>query len=110
MAIFNPGFLGLVFLKNESTYPCVQMHKDHWSKFPEIFGGEFNEDDHLIGFSVAMSGNILDEQIDRAQEMGAVFGRDFFATSSVEGVISDKPEWLLVETTNGEIRYSMTEA
>ena len=86
------------------------MHKDHWSKFPEIFGGEFNEDDHLIGFSVAMSGNILDEQIDRAQEMGAVFGRDFFATSSVEGVISDKPEWLLVETTNGEIRYSMTEA
>ncbi len=85
------------------------MHKDHWSKFPEIFGGDFNEDGHLIGFSVAMSGN-LDDQIDRAQEMGAVFGKDFFATSSVEGVISDKPEWLLVETQDGEIRYSTTEA
>jgi hypothetical protein len=71
-----------------------------------MIAGGFNEDEHLIGFSVAMSGPDLDEQIDRAETMGAVLGRDFVATSSVDGVITDMPPWLLARSGSDGLTYA----
>lgn len=53
-----------------------------------------NEDEHLIAFLVAMNGHDLDSSIEELKEQNAIYGTDFVATGSPDGVLGDMPRWL----------------
>lgn len=94
MSIFIPAFLGIVVKKNDRTRPFVLREAEFLKKRVIDKNIQFNEDEFLIGFSVAMDGNDLKNSIEDLQRDGAVEGVDFVATSSFEGVIGSLPIWL----------------
>ena len=97
VSVIIPGFLGLVLKKNESTKAFIERELEFFTKFAKSKAVELNEDEFLIGFSVAMNGADLERTIEMLSRDGAILGVDFVATSSVEGVVGEVPDWLRIE-------------
>ena len=94
MSVYTPAVLGLILRKNERTRAFIEREIERLSRrFPGA-DENLNEDEHLIGFSVAMSGGDLQSVIEDLEEQGAVYGIDFVATASADGVLGDVPAWL----------------
>jgi len=97
VSVIVPGFFGLVMKKNESTKAFIEREIEFLNKFAKGKDVELNEDEYLIGFSVAMNGADLEQAIDTLSSNGAIQGVDFVATSSVEGILGNMPDWLQIE-------------
>lgn len=94
MTVRTPACLGLILRKNERTRLFIERTtRNLLEAFPEA-AGNLNEDEHLIAFTVAMNGDDLDDAIGELQEQQAVYGVDFVATSSSNGVMGQLPVWL----------------
>lgn len=94
MPIMTPSFYGIIYRKSARTAKFINHEtKLLLSHFPNA---ELNENEDLAGFSVAMSSQDLEKTIKKLKEEGLIYGSDFVATASNQGVI-DMPEWLSVE-------------
>jgi len=97
MPVYTPSCFGLILRKNERTRRFMEREIELLSKrFPDV-RAHLNEDEHLIGFSVAMNGRDLQSAIENLQGEAAVYGTDFVATSSPDGVLGEAPDWLTVK-------------
>lgn len=95
MSVCTPSFFGLILLKNSRTHDFIEREKAFMQKrFGDLTEADLNQDEHLIGFSVAMGGEGLRSCIDDLEQSGAVLGEDFVMTSSFEGVLGSLPVWL----------------
>lgn len=97
MSIFVPAYLGVVLRKNEKTQPFVTREIEFLKKYSEGKDPKLNEDEFLVGFSVAMNGRDLQMTIENLKLDGAIEGVDFVATSSLDGVIGTTPKWLIAQ-------------
>jgi len=79
---------GVIFLKGESTLRSVERLKRWKSRVVE--------DDHLIGFSIASSGQDLEAANKTLREEGCTHGVDYVLTASDDGVLDPLPSWLEV--------------
>lgn len=98
MTVQTPPFLGLILRKNERTRRFIEQHIEHLLQRSADARDHLDQDEHLIAFSVAMNGMVLDETIEELVEQGAVYGTDFVATGSHQGVLGDVPPWLSEKT------------
>jgi hypothetical protein len=98
MTVQTPPFLGLILRKNERTRRFIEQQIEHLLERSPEARDHLDQDEHLIAFSVAMNGMVLDETIEELVEQGAVYGTDFVATGSHEGVLGDVPPWLSEKT------------
>jgi hypothetical protein len=98
MTVQTPPFLGLILRKNERTRRFIEQQIEYLLKRSAEARDHLDQDEHLIAFSVAMNGMVLDETIEELVEQGAVYGTDFVATGSHEGVLGDVPPWLSEKT------------
>ena len=90
MTIHVPSAFGIVLRKNSRTAGWVAGRG-----FPGPWTSEvLNEDDHLIGRSVAWSGEHLERVMHELKNLGCVQGIDFVATLSRDGVLGPMPPWL----------------
>ena len=107
MSIDTPGMFGIIARKSARTTAFIDRERFRILRFrqrrePDLsmtdVDASLNQDDHLIGFSVAMNGSDLSLTIEEIEQGGCTRGLDFVVTSSVEGVL-DKPlpAWLSVE-------------
>lgn len=97
MSVYTPAFFGLILRRNERTRRFMEREIELLSKrFPDV-RAHLNEDEHLIGFSVAMNGRDLQSAIEDLEKENAVYGTDFVATSSDDGVLGEAPDWLTVK-------------
>lgn len=95
MTICTPGFFGLIVRKNERTRRFIEKEIEFILKHvPGANRENLNEDQHLIGLSLAMSGAELQFSIDAIVDGGAARGEDFVVTSSVHGALEPLPNWL----------------
>jgi hypothetical protein len=94
MSIICPGKYGVVLRKNERTAASIER-LSKWVRSANRF---INEDEHLAGFSVAMSYPDLMHEVRDLIAEGCERGVDFVCTVSTEGVL-DKPapSWLAME-------------
>jgi len=93
--------------KNPLTQAFIQRGKAHLLSFYRRKDPDFTladveasvfQDEHLVGFSVAMNAWDLEKSILEIEQDGCVRSVDFVVTSSVEGVLDDPlPTWLSVE-------------
>ena len=98
MTVQTPPFLGLILRKNERTRRFIEQQIENLLEVSPDARDHLDQDDHLIAFSVAMNGMALDSTIQELVEQGAVYGADFVATGSHEGVLGDVPHWLSEKT------------
>lgn len=98
MPVQTPPFLGLILRKNERTHRFIERQIEFLLKRSPDARDHLDEDDHLIAFSVAMNGHDLDSAIEDLLAEHAVYGTDFVATGSHEGVLGDVPPWLSEKT------------
>lgn len=98
MTVQTPPFLGLILRKNERTRRFIEQQIEYLLERSPDARDHLDQDEHLIAFSVAMNGMVLDETIEELVEQGAVYGTDFVATGSQEGVLGDVPPWLSEKT------------
>jgi hypothetical protein len=94
VTIQTPPFFGLILRKNERTRRFIERQIENLLGATPDARDHLNEDEHLIAFSVAMNGNDLQSTIDEMEEQHAVYGTDFVATGSADGVLGDVPCWL----------------
>lgn len=95
MTIETPPFLGLILRKNERTRAFIERQtKLLMERVPDGGQPDLNEDEHIIALSVAMNGHVLQAAIEELERQQAVYGTDFVATSSADGVLGDTPSWL----------------
>jgi hypothetical protein len=94
MTVQTPAFLGLILRKNEQTRRFIEQQIE----ISPDARAHLDEDEHLIAFSVAMNGYVLQEAIEELEAHGAVYGVDFVATSSGDGVGHEVPPWLAEKT------------
>lgn len=100
MTIYTPGSYGLILRKNERTRAFI-------SKYVQAFligrrGAtlhDLNQDEHLLGISVAESMPELASVVAELERDGAIRGEDFVATAANEGVIDPMPSWLTLVPT-----------
>lgn len=107
MSVDTPGMFGVIACKNERTKAFVDRERSRVLRFrqrrePDVsmddVDGSLNQDDHLIGLSLAMNGADLSLAIGDLEREGCVRGQDFVVTSSVEGVLDTPlPAWLSME-------------
>lgn len=107
MSIDTPGMFGIIARKNERTKAFIDRERARILRFrqrrePHIsmadVDASLNQDDRLIGFSVAMNGADLSLTIEELEQDGCTRGLDFVVTSSMEGVLDTPlPAWLSVE-------------
>ncbi len=102
MSVVVPRMLGIVFKKNERAKPLISKEVELLKKFSRGRDVILNEDQYLVGFSVAMNGSDLVQTIANLNSSGVVEGEDFVATSSIDGVIGQIPEWLRLESVKEE--------
>lgn len=94
MTVQTPPFLGLILRKNERTLRFIEQQIEFLLERSPDARDHLDQDEHLIAFSVAMNGMVLDETIEQLVKQGAAYGTDFVATGSHEGVLGDLPPWL----------------
>ena len=107
VTIDTPGMLGIIARKNERTRALIDRERSRILSFrqrrePDVsiadVDASLNQDDQLIGLSLAMNGADLSLAIDELQHDGCQRGRDFVVTSSAEGVLDiPLPAWLSME-------------
>jgi hypothetical protein len=96
MTVRTPSCLGLLLRKNERTRHYIQRHLEILRSIePDAC---ISEDDYLVAVTVAMNPNDLQSTIDNLDTSGAVYGEDFVATASRDGVLGDLPAWLSEKT------------
>jgi hypothetical protein len=98
MTVQTPPFLGLILRKNERTHRYIEQQIELLLEISPDARAHLDEDEHLIAFSVAMNGYVLQEAIEELEAHGAVYGVDFVATSSGDGVGHEVPPWLAEKT------------
>jgi hypothetical protein len=98
MTVQTPPFLGLILRKNERTRSFIERQIEILLEISPDARDHLDQDEHLIAFSVAMNGLDLDSTMEQLQEQGAVYGTDFVATGSGEGVLGEVPHWLSEKT------------
>lgn len=98
MTVQTPPFLGLILRKNERTRGFIERQIENLLEISPDARDHLDQDEHLIAFSVAMNGLDLDSTMEELQEQGAVYGTDFVATGSGEGVLGEVPHWLSEKT------------
>ena len=107
MPVDTPAMLGIIARKNERTKAFIDRERSKILRFrqrrePDIsiadVDATLDQDDHLIGLSLAMNGSDLALAIDELEQEGCKRGRDFVVTSSAEGVLDTPlPAWLSME-------------
>ena len=98
MTVHTPPFLGLILRKNERTRRFIEQRIENLLEISPDARDHLDQDEHLIAFSVAMNGMVLDSAIEELEEQGAVYGTDFVATGSQQGVMGEVPPWLSEQT------------
>lgn len=94
MAIHTPAFFGLILRKYERTHRFIDQQIEILLKRSPDARADLDEDEHLIGFSVAMNGQDFQSTIEGLEKQDAVYGTDFLATGSADGVLGEVPRWL----------------
>jgi hypothetical protein len=90
--------LGLILRKNDRTRRFIERRIENLLEISTEARAHLNEDEHLIAFSVAMNGHDLETAVEELEEQHAVYGVDFVATGSGDGVLGDVPHWLSEES------------
>jgi hypothetical protein len=102
MTVINPGMLGLIVRRNERTRAYVDGCIDRFARAnPHMsvydYARHLNVDEDLFATSVAMNGYDLEGAMEALEAQGCIRGQDFVPTDSVNGVIGDFPDWLVME-------------
>jgi hypothetical protein len=98
MTVQTPPCLGLILRKNDRTRRFIERRIENLLEISTEARAHLNEDEHLIAFSVAMNGHDLETAVEELEEQHAVYGVDFVATGSGDGVLGDVPHWLSEES------------
>jgi hypothetical protein len=94
MTVQTPAFFGLILRKNERTRRFIDRWIENLLEISPDARSHLDEDEHLIAFSVAMNGHDLQSAVEELEGQRAVYGSDFVATGSPDGVLGDIPSWL----------------
>lgn len=98
MAVRTPSFLGVIVRKNERTRGFIERQVEILRKVSRDAQVHLDEDEHLIAFAVGMNGRDLESTIEELEQQHAVYGVDFVATGSADGVLGETPSWLAEES------------
>jgi hypothetical protein len=97
MTVQTPAFLGLILRKNERTRRFIEQQLERSKEISPEARMLLDEDEYLVAVSVAMNGHDLQSTIEELEEH-AVYGTDFVATGSPDGVLGDVPNWLSADS------------
>ena len=106
MTVRTPPSLGLILRKNERTRAFIEQQISNLLEISPDARAHLNEDEHLIAFTMAMSGNDLELTIDELKAQHAVYGTDFVATGSSKGVLGELPPWLCEKAVRVASEYN----
>lgn len=94
MTVQTPPFLGVIVRKNDRTRGFIERQIEILRKVSRDARVDLDEDEHLIAFTVGMNGHDLESTIEELERQHAVYGLDFVATGSADGVLGEVPSWL----------------
>jgi hypothetical protein len=98
MTVQTPPFLGVFVRKNDRTRGFIERQIEILRKVSPDARVHLDADEHLIALSVAMNGHDLESTIEELEQQDAVYGVDFVATQSADGVLGGIPSWLHEES------------
>lgn len=97
MSIQLPGMYGLIVRRSPRTTAPLEEER---AGRPGLHAWR-NEDDHLVGLTMAMSYDDLQAACERWTARGLQEGVDFVKTVSLDGVIGPLPSWLQEDAGEG---------